>query len=316
MSDDRFAPVPTREVPRFAGVPTFLRLPVHADPADVDVMICGAPFDGGTTYRPGARFGPRAVRQASALSRGFHAHAGLDAFKKLKGADGGDVACVPMDVQRSLAAIEDRARAIAEASAVPLFVGGDHTISLAPLRALAAVHGPLGMVHFDAHSDTYGPAWGIDLHHGTVFRKAVEEGLLRPTDVIQIGLRGPYTAADDLDFARQVGFRLVEMDEVHDDFADLCASLTELRGGKPYYVSFDMDALDPAFAPGTGTPVPGGLTSYQALRLLRSLGGLPIVGGDVVEISPDHDPSGNTGLVAATVLAELVALVGQRGDAA
>lgn len=317
MTDEtfRFAPVPTRIVPRFAGVPTFLRLPVHDEPGDLDVWICGAPFDGGTTYRPGARFGPRGVRAASALSRGYDPHGRLDVFAELRCADGGDVACIPMDVERSLIAIEERASRAVSAGAVPIFVGGDHTISLAPLRALAKRHGPLGLVHFDAHSDTFGPAWGVDLHHGTVFRKAVEERLLDGGRVLQIGIRGPFTAASDLDFARQAGFTLFDMDAVRDDFAGVAAAISALAG--PLYVSFDMDAVDPAYAPGTGTPVPGGLTSYEALRLLRSLSGATIVGCDVVEISPDHDQGERTTQLAVAVLGQQLAAVAagrRRGD--
>ena len=300
-------PVSTRKVPRFAGVSTFLRLPLHDDPSDVDVLICGAPFDGGTTFRPGARFGPRGVRLASALTRGFHPAQGVDLFEHLRCADGGDVACIPMSVERSLAAIEARASEIAQAGAVPAFVGGDHTISLAPLRALAKIHGPLGLVHFDAHSDTFGPAWDVELHHGTVFRKAVEEGLLRTGDVIQLGIRGPFTAANDLAFARESGFRIVMIDEIKRSLDAVIAELAALRGRGKFYVSFDLDGVDPAYAPGTGTPVPGGMTSWEALTLVRALVGIEVVGLDVVEISPDHDPSGNTTLLAATILTELLA---------
>ncbi len=308
MSDaDRFRPVPTRKVPRFAGVSTFLRLPEHDDPRDVDVMIVGAPFDGGTTYRPGARFGPRGVRQASALTRGFHPEPGLDLFEHLRCADGGDIATVPLSIDESLARIAARLEAIARAGAVPALVGGDHTVTLGALRALAKVHGPLGLVHFDAHSDTFGPAWGFDVHHGTIFRNAVEEGLLRPADVIQLGIRGPLTEAHDLAFAARSGFELVMIDAIKRDLDAARAKIAGFRGRGPVYVSFDMDCMDPAYAPGTGTPVPGGLSSYEALSLTRSLVGLDIVGLDVVEISPDHDPSGNTSLVAATVLAQMLA---------
>ena len=300
-------PMSTREVPRFAGVPTFLRLPAHDDPRDVDVLICGAPFDGGTTFRPGARFGPRGVRLASALTRGFHPTQGVDLYEHLRCADGGDVACIPMSVERSLAAIEARADEIARAGAVPAFIGGDHTISLAPLRALARLHGPLGLIHFDAHSDTFGPAWDIDLHHGTVFRKAVEEGLLRTGDVVQLGIRGPFTAANDLAFARAHGFRIVMIDEIKRSLDAVIAELAALRSRGKFYVSFDLDGVDPAYAPGTGTPVPGGMTSWEALTLVRALVGIEVVGLDIVEISPDHDPSGNTTLLAATILTELLA---------
>lgn len=309
MTDSRFAPVSTRQVPRFAGVSTFLRLPTHADPNDVDVMICGAPFDGGTTFRPGARFGPRAVREASALTRGFHLEQGIDLFAELRCADGGDVLCVPMDIAGSLENIRARVAEIAACSTLPVLIGGDHTITLGALRAVAAQHGPVGLVHFDAHSDTFGPAWGIDVHHGTVFRHAAEERLVRPNDVLQIGIRGPLTAANDLDAARRYGFRIVPIDEVKDDLAGVGRAIAALRDRGPVYVSFDMDALDPAYAPGTGTPVPGGMTSHEALRLLRSLRGLSVVGCDVVEISPDHDPSGNTALLAAGLLTEMLAAV-------
>jgi agmatinase len=306
---DRFRPISTRKVPRFAGVPTFLRLPTHDEPADVDVLICGAPFDGGTTFRPGARFGPRGVRTASALTRGFSPAHGLDLFARLRCADGGDVLCVPMSIERTLENIRARALQIARAGAVPAFVGGDHSISLGVLRAVAAVHGPVGLVHFDAHSDTYGPAWDVDLHHGTVFRNAAEEQLLRAGDVIQLGIRGPLTAADDLDTARGHGFRIVMIDEIKRELPRIESELARLAGKGPFYVSFDLDALDPAYAPGTGTPVPGGLTSYEALCLVRALAGVQIIGCDVVEISPDHDATGNTSLLAASLLAELLAAI-------
>jgi agmatinase len=303
----RFRPIPTRRVPRFAGVPTFLRLPVHDDPADLDVMICGAPFDGGTTYRPGARFGPRAVREASALTRGYSPAHGLDLFDHLRCADGGDIVCVPMSVTRSLEAIQAKVGEIAGKGALPVLVGGDHTITLAPLRALHAKHGPLGLIHFDAHSDTFGPAWDIDVHHGTVFRNALEEGLLRPADVVQIGIRGPFTAASDLDLAYRSGFRIVMIDEIKDDLPGIAREIGAIAARGKCYVSFDLDSVDPAYAPGTGTPVPGGLTSYEALKLVRALAGAPMVGADIVEISPDHDRTGNTALLAASVLAEILA---------
>jgi agmatinase len=312
---DRFRPISTRKVPRFAGVPTFLRLPVHENPADLDVMICGAPFDGGTTFRPGARFGPRGVRNASALTRGFSPAQGLDLFEHLRCADGGDVLCIPMSIERTLENIQARALEIARGGAVAAFVGGDHSITLGALRGVAAVHGPLGLIHFDAHSDTYGPAWGIDLHHGTVFRNAAEEQLLRAGDVVQLGIRGPLTAANDLDVARQHGFRIVMIDEIKRELPRIEAELAELKGRGPFYVSFDLDALDPAYAPGTGTPVPGGLTSYEALCLVRALAGVEIVGCDIVEISPDHDATGNTALLAASVLAELLAAIAKTRSA-
>jgi agmatinase len=309
-------PPSTRKVPRFAGVSTFLRLAQQEAPDGLDVMVCGAPFDGGTTFRPGARFGPRAVREASALTRGYQPALGRDVFQALRCADGGDIACVPMRLEQSLDDIRARVGEIARAGAVPAIVGGDHTVSLGVLRGLAEVHGPLGLVHFDAHSDTFGPAWGVDLHHGTVFRHAAAEGLLRPDAVLQIGIRGPFTAAADVTAPQQLGFQVIDIDAVKADLPAVAARIAALAGQGPFHVSFDMDAVDPAYAPGTGTPVPGGLTSYEALRLLRALGGVSIVGMDVVEISPDHDPTGITSLLAVSVLAELLgALAVTRGRA-
>jgi agmatinase len=307
-----FRPASPRSVPRFAGVSTFLRLPLHADPADVDVMICGAPFDGGTTFRPGARFGPRAVRTASALTRGYHPSQGVDVFERLRCADGGDIACVPMDTDRSLEAIEARTSEIARAGALPFLVGGDHTVALGALRALAKHHGPLGLIHFDAHSDTYGPAWDVEIHHGTVFRNALDEGLLRAGDVLQVGIRGPFTSGYDLELARGRGVRIVMIDELKQNLAAVGDLIEAFSARGTCYVSFDLDGVDPAYAPGTGTPVPGGMTSYEALALLRRVQGENVVGGDVVEISPDHDVSGITALLAATLLGELLAAVARQ----
>ncbi len=310
MSD--FRPVSPRVVPRFAGISTFLRLPLHDRPDDVDCLIVGAPFDGGTSFRPGARFGPRGVREASALTRGYHPDSGVDLFAHLRCADGGDVLCVPMDLPRTLDHLADRAHEIAAAGAVTAFVGGDHTCTLGVLRGIARVHGPLGLIHFDAHSDTYGPAWGCDPHHGTVFRNAVEEGLLRPRDVIQIGLRGPYSTADDLAFARDAGFALVSAEEVHRDLDGVLAKIRAMPATGPYYLSFDVDAVDPSMAPGTGTPVPGGIFSWQALALVRATRHLPVVGCDVMEVSPGLDLNGITSLLAANVLAESLAAIAAR----
>lgn len=310
MSD--FRPISPRVVPRFAGVATFLRLPLHDDPKDVDCLIVGAPFDGGTSFRPGARFGPRGVREASALTRAYHPDPGVDLFDHLRCADGGDVLCVPMDLPGTLDRLAERAYAIARTGALAAFVGGDHTCSLGVLRGLARVHGPLGLVHFDAHSDTYGPAWGCDPHHGTVFRNAVEEGLLRPADVIQIGLRGPYGTRDDLAFARAHGFTLVSAEEVHRDLDAVIAKVRGMPATGPYYVSFDVDAVDPSMAPGTGTPVPGGIFSWQALALVRATRWLHVVGCDVMEVSPGLDLNGITSLLAANLLAEVLAAVAAR----
>jgi agmatinase len=307
-----FRPVSPRIVPRFAGVSTFLRLPLHNDPKDVDALIVGAPFDGGTSFRPGARFGPRGVREASALTRGFHPDPGVDLFEHLRCADGGDVLCVPMDLPRSLDNLEARAHEIAAAGAVSVFVGGDHTCTLGVLRGIAKIHGPVGLIHFDAHSDTYGPAWGCDPHHGTVFRNASEEGLLRNEDVIQIGIRGPFSTRDDLAFAREKNFTIVSAEQVHRSLDDVIEMIETMPKTGPYYVSFDVDAVDPSMAPGTGTPVPGGIFSWQALAMVRATRLLPVVGCDVMEVSPDLDVNGITSLLAANILGEILAGIAAR----
>lgn len=310
-----FRPVSPREVPRFAGVSTFLRLPRHDDPKDVDVLIVGAPFDGGTSFRPGARFGPRGVREASALTRGFHPESDVDLFENLRCADGGDVLCIPMDLARTMGNIEARVTEIAQSGAVPAVIGGDHSCALGVMRGLAKVHGPIGLVHFDAHSDTYGPAWGVDPHHGTIFRNGVEEGLLRAGDVIQIGIRGPFSTRDDLRFAREAGFQIVSAEAVHRDLDAVVRQIESLSRKGPWYLSFDVDSVDPSMAPGTGTPVPGGIFSWQALALVRATRCLDLVGCDVMEVAPDFDLNGITALLGANVLAEtLAAIAGRRLD--
>ncbi|MCC7542223.1 MAG: arginase family protein, partial [Deltaproteobacteria bacterium] len=219
-----------------------------------------------------------------------------------------DVACIPMDIERTLDAIADRAEAIARAGAVGAFVGGDHTIALGTLRGLTRVHGPIGLIHFDAHTDTYGPAWDVDPHHGTIFRNAIEEELLREGEIIQVGLRGPFSMEEDLSYARKHGFEVVLVDEVKRDLDGVCRKLAAHAGRGKRYVSFDIDAIDPAYAPGTGTPVPGGLTSWEAQQLVRALRGVEIVGMDLVEVSPPSDHANITALLGAVLLAEMIAV--------
>ncbi len=302
-----FRPVSPREVPRFAGISTFLRLPRHDAPADLDAMIVGAPYDGGTSYRPGARFGPKAIREASSLTRGFHPEQGVDVFDVLDVADGGDIACNPLDMGRTLSSIEETVARIVSAECLPIVVGGDNTVSLGVLRALAKAHGPVGLVHFDAHSDTYPPAWGCDPHHGTVFRNAVEEGLIEAARTIQIGVRGPFSSRADLDFARGHGFTVVSAEEVRSGVGAVARRIAEVARRGKVYVCLDIDCVDPAFAPGTGTPVPGGLTSMEILQLVRALRGLDLAGFELVEVAPAYDVSGITALLGAALLAEFLA---------
>lgn len=309
-----FSPVDAALVPRFAGLASFFRLPVLADPSRVDVALIGVPFDGGTTNRAGARHGPREIRNQSSLIRRINAN-GVAPYDRLRVADLGDCPVNPIDVKDSLEKIEGFFRMIANAGALPVAAGGDHLITLPILRALAKT--PLGLIHFDSHSDTSDSYFGENPYtHGTPFRRAVEENLLDPRRCVQIAIRGSYYTASDFDFARAQGFRIITMDEVMDrGIESVMAEACEIMGRLPCYISFDIDSLDPAFAPGTGTPEIGGLTTREAQRALRSLRGLRIAGADVVEVSPPFDPSGLTALTGATMLFELLCAIACGVDA-
>jgi agmatinase len=302
-------PLDGRKFPRFSGICTFFRLPHHPVVEDLDVAVLGVPWDGSVSFRPGARFGPRATREASVLMRAYSPEADIRPFDTLTVADAGDVSIVPHDAAATAKNIEEHVgRAIAGGGRT-VCVGGDHSIALPILRAMAKKHGPVGLIHFDAHSDTYPAAWGNEYHHGTPFRKAVEEGILDPARTIQIGLRGGLAGAEDYTFARERGFRLVFLDELMEKGTGAVASvIREIATGK-VYLSMDVDAIDPAFAPGTGTPVPGGLTSREALHLIRSCRGLDLVGADVVELSPPYDVQQITALLAAQMAWEAVVLM-------
>ena len=304
----RFEPTDAAFVPRFAGVPSFMRLPVLDDPSLVDVALVGVPFDGGTTNRAGARHGPREIRNQSSLMRRINAN-GVSPYDTLRVADLGDCPVNPIDLLDSLKKIEGFFRRIAAGGAIPIAAGGDHLITLPILRALAAT--PLGLIHFDAHSDTNDRYFGDNRYtHGTPFRRAVEEGLLDPKRCVQIAIRGTYYHETDFEFARAAGFRIITMEEVAErGIADVMAEAQVLVGDLPCYVSFDIDSLDPAFAPGTGTPEIGGLTTLEAQRALRALRSCRIVGADVVEVAPPFDPSGLTALTGASIMFELLCAV-------
>jgi agmatinase len=286
-----------------------LRLPVHDQGLPpVDVLLCGVPFDGGTSFRPGARFGPRAVREASALSRPYSQALGVDIFRELSAADGGDVGGSPHDLDRALDAIAERAEAIAETGAICGFVGGDQTITLGALRGLKrAKHKSVGLLHIDSHVNASPAADGRDLHHGSVIRHAAREGLIRADATMQLGVRGPYSSADDLAFALGRGFEVVSTDDVRWDLHAVVSQVRRLAEKGMLYVSVDVSVLDPAYAPGTGFPVPGGLSTWELQQILRALVGAEIAGFDVVEIAPAYDPSGITGIVGVTILQELLA---------
>jgi len=298
------------EIPRFAGIPSFMRLPIFEDPAQVDIALLGVPWDGGTTNRAGARHGPREVRNQSSLMRKVHHVSHIAPYDLVRVGDIGDAPVNPIDLLDSLKRIEGFYRRIHAAGAIPLSVGGDHLVTLPIFRALAAER-PVGMVHFDAHSDTNDRYFGDNPYtHGTPFRRAIEEGLLDPKRTVQIGIRGSIYDADDEAFAQECGIRVIHMEE----FADLGveATLAEVRrvvGQEPTYVTFDVDALDPAFAPGTGTPEIGGMTTLQAQHLIRGLQGLNLIGADVVEVSPPFDQGGATALVGATMMFELLCVL-------
>ena len=306
-----FQPLDSGLVPRFAGPATFMRLPT-ATPDQVDIAIVGVPFDGGATNRTGARHGPREIRNQSSLVRRVHHVTGLSPFDRVRAGDCGDAPVNPLNLTASLESTEAFFTRIYEARARPLTAGGDHLVTLPILRSLAA-KGPLGLIHFDAHSDTYDSFFGNRYNHGTPFRRAMEEGLLDPSRMIQIGIRGAISDASNFDFARSAGVRIVFIEElVERGFTTVMSEARMLVGDRPTYVSFDIDVLDPSVACGTGTPEIGGITSREAQTVIRLLDGLDIVGADLVEVSPPLDPTGVTALTGATLMFELLCVMAER----
>lgn len=296
--------------PRFGQIATFMLLPVATAPAGLDVALLGVPYDGGTSYRPGARFGPRAVREQSSLIRPWNPVLKVHPFEKLRVADCGDVDVVPMSIERTFDKIETRIDAIAAAGARPVAIGGDHSITLPILRALARRHGRLGVAHFDAHPDTWDEYFGSKFFHGTPFRRAVEEGLIDPRRMIQVGIRGPLYGPEDFAFHDEHGIEVIRVEAVKEHGLAWVAGRLGRLGDGPLYCSFDIDAVDPAYAPGTGTPEVGGLTSYEALALVRALAGTALVGADIVEVAPPWDGPGQvTALLAANLMFELVSVL-------
>jgi guanidinopropionase len=314
MSDPFFTPVSGFDLPRFAGVPTFMRLPYvdfdHPRFSDVQVGLIGAPWDGGTTNRPGPRHGPRQLRDMSTMIRAQNGATGVRPFEVLNCADLGDVAPNPADVMDSLKRMEAFYTRVNAAGIRPLTGGGDHLCTLPILRALAK-DGPVGMVHFDSHTDLFHSYFdGTMYTHGTPFRRAVEEGLLDPKRVVMIGIRGTAYDNEDRDFADSVGIRVIPIEEFHArGVDDVMEEAREIAGKGATYVSYDIDFVDPAFAPGTGTPEVGGPNSYQALQVVRALRGLNIIGADLVEVSPPFDPSGATAYLGASIMFELLCVM-------
>jgi agmatinase len=303
-------PLDAREMPRFAGIRTFMRAPHTRDLAGVDAAVYGIPFDTATTFRTGPRFGPEAIRSASALLRPYNPALEVNVVETLSIVDYGDVPVSPGDTERTYGQIEEALGPLVEAGVFPLALGGDHSITLAELRVLARRHGPLALVQLDAHGDTWDEYFGQRYFHGTTFLRAVEEELIDPSASVQAGLRGSLYAAEDLESARGMGFTVLACDELRTLGPDGYASLVETRvGSRPVFLSFDVDVLDPAFAPGTGTPEVGGLSTAEALACLRALRGTELAGADVVEVSPAYDgPGQQTALAAANVAYELLSL--------
>ena len=318
MSDQKFSfePPSTAEVPRFAGIPTFMRLPHVSvdDPRmrEVDVGLIGVPWDGGTTNRAGARHGPRQMRDMSTLMRNVHPTFLINPYELANAADLGDTPVNPLSIDTTLQQIEDFYTRALDHDIVPLSAGGDHLVSLPILRALTKKTGSVGMVHFDAHTDTFDRYFGgYKYTHGTPFRRAIEEGILDPKRTIQIGIRGGIYTRSDYQWGLDQGIRVVFIEEYNElGVQGVIEEIQRVVGPDlPTYVSFDVDFLDPVYAPGTGTPEIGGVSSGDAQVLLRSLRNLNLVGGDVVEVAPPFDPSGNTALVAATMMWEILCML-------
>ena len=303
-------PIDASRIPRFAGPPTFALLPRRDEVGRCDVAVVGVPFDSGTSYRPGARFGPTAVRQGSRLLRPWHPSLRVAPFGAQQVADAGDIACNPFDIKEAMDQIEAAAAGLLAEAAHLLAIGGDHTIAYPLLRVAHQRFGPVALVHFDAHLDTWQTYFGAPLTHGTPFRRAAEEGLFSEEHSMHVGIRGPLYAPSDLEEDAELGFAAVSAMEIERIGIDgVVAAIRERVQDQPLYVSIDIDVLDPAHAPGTGTPEAGGFTSREVLGILRGLAGMPLVGADVVEVAPAYDHAEMTAVAAAHICYELLALM-------
>ncbi len=303
-------PLGGNQMPRFGGPATMMRLPVQETAEGLDACFVGIPMDIGTSMRPGARFGPRQIRAESAMLRPYNMATGAAPFEHLQLADIGDVAINTFDLKKSVGIIAEAYRAILGHGAVPLTLGGDHTLTWPILRAMRERHGPVALIHVDAHADINEQMFGEEAAHGCPFRRAWEEGCLQNDKVFQIGLRGTGYHADDFEWARGQGWTVVQAEACWGkSLTPLMAEIRATIGDAPVYLSYDIDSLDPAFAPGTGTAEIGGLTTWQALEIVRGCAGLALVGGDLVEISPPYDPSGNTALIGANLLYEMLCVL-------
>jgi guanidinopropionase len=305
--DPDYLPVSGFDLPRYAGIPTFMRLPYAPAPDGIEIGLVGVPWDGGTTNRPGARHGPRALRDASTMVRMVNQATAVAPFHTARCADLGDVPPNPASLDDTLERVRGFYIRLVAAGVTPLTAGGDHLTSLPVLRAVAAA-GPIGMVHFDSHTDLYDSYFGgYRLTHGTPFRRAIEEGLLDPARIVQIGIRGSTYDGEDRAFAADAGVRIVTIEELMDRSTEsVMAEVRAIIGDRPVYISFDIDGIDPSQAPGTGTPEIGGFSTHTAQRMIRGLDGLDIVGADLVEVSPPFDVGGITAYVGASIMFELL----------
>jgi agmatinase len=310
VADTHHRPLDAKEIPRFAGIRTFMRAPHTTDLAGVDAAVYGIPFDTATSYRTGTRFGPEAIRSASALLRPYNPALEVNVVETLSIVDHGDVPVSPGDTERTYGQVEEALAPLVDAGIFPLALGGDHSVTLAELRVLSRKHGPLALVQLDAHGDTWEEYFGQRFFHGTTFKRALEEELIDPAASVQAGLRGSLYGAEDIDSARALGFTVLSCDELRALGPPVYGDLVrEKIGRRPVFLSFDIDVLDPAFAPGTGTPEVGGLSTAEALSFLRALRGIDLAGADVVEVSPPYDgPGQQTALAAANVAYELLSL--------
>ena len=302
-------PVDALVSPRFSGVATFMRLPQVSRADELDIALIGIPYDGGTTYRSGPRFGPRRVREQSAIIRPWNPALNINPFERFRIADYGDLSINPLSIEDTFQRITAQLDDVLKADARTACVGGDHSILLPILRSIHKRFGPVGLIQFDAHNDTWGGYFGSPHSHGTPVRRAVEEGLLVTKDVLQIGLRGQVYSKDDFDFGREHGFQVVTSEELHRRGVEHVSRYLKRLARRPVYVTLDIDVVDPAFAPGTGTPQVGGLSSAQIIELVRSLRGVNIVGCDLVEVSPPYDNGDITSLLGANLLYELICVM-------
>ncbi|CAN7506142.1 agmatinase [Microbacterium foliorum] len=310
---ENVGPIDASVNPRYSGIATFARLPRIEDVPRADIAVVGIPFDSGVSYRPGTRFGPSHVRESSRLLRPYNPAQDVSPFAVAQVVDAGDIPVNPFDLTEAVTEVERAALALGEQVQRIVTIGGDHTVALPLLRAVAAKHGPVAVLHFDAHLDTWDTYFGAPITHGTPFRRASEEGLIDLTSSCHVGTRGPLYSKQDLEDDERLGFSIVSSEYIEEHGVEAgIQRILQRVGGRPLYVSIDIDVLDPAHAPGTGTPEAGGLTSRELLRILRALGDSDIVGADVVEVSPAYDHAQITGIAASHVVYELVSLLAAR----